>query len=105
MRSLTSSGLRIFRFAEFVAAVRLGHLRLAANLTAPGGTAVLITYVVSSAACPELQAATDRDLPGVLAQALCARNFFHGTSPARGSSRLRCGVEIAFPSARMGSPL
>ncbi len=69
------------RFADLVAAVRLGHLRLMASLTAPGGAAVLITDVVSSDTCPELQAATDWDLPGLLAQVVGARNFFHGTSP------------------------
>ena len=69
------------RFADLVAAVRLGHLRLMASLTSPGGAAVLITDVVSSDTCPELQAATDWDLPGLLAQVVGARNFFHGTSP------------------------
>jgi hypothetical protein len=70
------------RFADLVSAVRLGHLRQTADLTAPGGAAVVITDVLSSDTCPELQAATDRDLPGLLARAVSARNFFHGTSPA-----------------------
>ncbi len=42
------------RFIDLMTAVRLRHLRLLAELTAPGGRAILITDVVSSESCPAL---------------------------------------------------
>jgi hypothetical protein len=57
------------RFAEAVNAVRLGHLHLMADMTTPGGEAILIADVVSSLTCPELATAGDDELSDLLAQA------------------------------------
>jgi hypothetical protein len=71
------------RFAEMVAAVRLGHLRQMAELAAPGGVAVLIADVVSSLTCPELRVTAERDLPALVTRLGREGNLFHGAHPAR----------------------
>lgn len=70
------------RFRELVSAVRAQHLRLLLDLLVPGGTAVLVTEVVSSDTCPALLTTRESDLPGLLRQEVAARNFFTGTNPA-----------------------
>jgi len=70
------------QFLHLLQAVRAGHLRLLLHLTAAGGTAVLITDVVSSDSFPALGAVADEALFGVLAQLIQQRNFFHGVNPA-----------------------
>ncbi len=64
-----------------VQAVRRRHLRLMLELCRPGGRAILFSEVVSSDTCPELAAAPDEHLPGLLAQLLAAQNFFTGLHP------------------------
>ncbi len=70
------------RFLEAIQAIRAGHLRLLANLVAPGGTGVLITDVVSSDTFPPLGSVPDASLPQVLAKLIADHNFFHGVNPA-----------------------
>jgi hypothetical protein len=77
------------RFTELVRAIRVGHLRLLTRLVAPGGRAVLITDVVSSATLPELGALPDSALPGLLPRLVRERNFFHGVSPTTLASSVR----------------
>jgi hypothetical protein len=69
-------------FWTVVAALRRQHLRLLLDLVRPGGTAVLVTEVVSSISCPALLEVQEADLPGVLQDAIASRNFFTGTNPA-----------------------
>jgi hypothetical protein len=75
-------GERHPRFLELLQAVRAGHLRLLANLIAPGGAGVLITDVVSSDTFPALGSVAEETFPGVLAQLIRERNFFHGVNPS-----------------------
>jgi len=70
------------RFLELLQAVRLGHLRLLADLLAPNGAGWLITDVVSSDSFPALNSVAEDELPGLLAQLIHNRNFFHGVNPA-----------------------
>jgi hypothetical protein len=70
------------RFLDLVQALRLGHLRLLTHLVAPGGLGLLITDIVSSDSFPALPSVAEEALPGVLAQLVRGRNFFHGLNPA-----------------------
>jgi hypothetical protein len=69
------------RFLEALRAVRAGHLRLLADLVAPGGTGVLVTDVVSSDSFPALASVREDLLPALLGQLVRERNFFHGVNP------------------------
>jgi len=69
------------RFMEVVQALRTGHLRLLAELTAPGGTFLLITDVVSSTILPTIKTVPDSQLPSLLEEAKSQRNHFHGLNP------------------------
>lgn len=62
-------------------AVRRRHLRLLLEHCRPGGTAILVSEVVSSDTCPELLTVPDASLPGLLANLLAAQNFFTGLHP------------------------
>jgi hypothetical protein len=69
------------RFWDLLLAVRTGHLRLAARLTAPGGSCLIVSDFVSSATCADLTQTDEAEL-GKLAERLAAeRNFFHGINP------------------------
>jgi hypothetical protein len=70
------------QFLLLLQAVRAGHLRLLTHLVAPGGTAILITDVVSSDTVPTLSSVPDSALSGLLARLVRERNFFHGVNPA-----------------------
>ncbi len=70
------------RFWEVAAAVRAQHLRFLLNLTRPGGSAVLVTEVVSSDSCPDLTSISESGLSAFVRREISARNFFHGTNPA-----------------------
>jgi hypothetical protein len=70
------------RFGDFVQAVRAGHLRLLAHLTAPRGTTALVTDVVSAETFPALRSIPEASLPGVLVPLARERNYFHGVNPA-----------------------
>ncbi len=75
-------GERHPQFLELVRAIRAGHLRLLTHLTAPGGTAVLITDVASSDTFPTLGSVPETSLPGLLRELALGKKFFHGVDPA-----------------------
>jgi hypothetical protein len=70
------------RFLQALQAVRAGHLRLLADLVAPGGVGVLVCDVVSSESFPGLASTAEEWLPALLADLIRQRNFFHGINPA-----------------------
>lgn len=80
---------------ELVSAMRSQHLRLMLSQLKAGGSAVLVTEVVSSDSCPELLSVSEDDLPSVLRRAIDARNFFTGTNPAALHQLLRSEAGIA----------
>lgn len=77
------------QFPALVRAIRLGHLRLLTELAAHGGTATLITDVVSSDTTPTLRSLPDSALPGLLSRLARDRNFFHGVNPESLASLFR----------------
>ena len=70
------------QFMAMVQAIRAGHLRLLTQLVATGGTAVLVTDVVSSETFPTLGTLPESSLPGLIPRLIRDRNFFHGVNPA-----------------------
>ncbi len=68
-------------FLELIQTVRAGHLRLLAQLVAPGGYGVLITDVVSSETFPALATIAESALESTLVELIRQRNFFHGLNP------------------------
>lgn len=80
---------------EIVSAIRTQHLRLLLELTAQGGSAVLVTEVVSSDSCPALLSVIESDLPDLLRHEIAARNFFTGTNPAALQQLLRTDAGLA----------
>lgn len=83
------------RFVDVLSAVRLRHLRSLAELTAPGGLAVLITDVVSSDTCSALVSVPPEQVAGLVRQSIDARNFFHGVNPAVIDHLLRSDLQLA----------
>jgi hypothetical protein len=69
------------RFLDLMTCVRREHLRRLIDLVVPGGTAVLITDVVSSLTVPELATSSAAELPIVVRRAISERNFFSGMNP------------------------
>ena len=69
------------RFMELVAAIRARHLRSLVELTAPHGTAVLITDIVSSVTFPALPQVPLTHLAATLSQLIQQQNFFTGVNP------------------------
>lgn len=69
------------RFWDFCQAIRLRHLRLLVELTAPGGWGALITDFVSSVSVPDLAEIAPQALAARLRQLVAERNFFHGLNP------------------------
>jgi hypothetical protein len=65
----------------FTELVRLQHLRTVAELTAPGGTALLFTDFVSSESCPELLDTPPPALPAVMHRVVAAHGCFSGMNP------------------------
>jgi hypothetical protein len=66
---------------QLIQAVRRRHLRLLSELTRSGGTAILVTEVVSSDTAPEICNTPVASLPLVLSSCLAAGNFFTGLHP------------------------
>jgi len=66
---------------DLLMGIRNQHLRQLIELTRPGGTALLVTDVVSSASHPPLAHATEAELPGLVARLINERNFFTGANP------------------------
>jgi hypothetical protein len=83
------------RFVEVLRAVRAGHLRLLADLVAPGGTGVLVTDVVSSDTFPSLASVGEGQLPALLGRLVREGNFFHGANPAALASDFLADPAIA----------
>lgn len=69
------------RFLELLLAVRTGHLRLLARLTAPGGRGLLITDFVSSETVPQLASMNESQLAEFAGQLAASGNYFHGLNP------------------------
>lgn len=99
---VASLGERHPAFLELLQAVRRRHLRLLADVTAPGGTGLLITDIVSSDSAPGLAAVPPDQLERVLMALVHTGNLFHGVHPAvianefQSDPRVR-GVEILKP--------
>lgn len=70
------------QFLALIQAIRMGHLRLLMQLTDSGGTALLLTDIVSSASYPALASVPAHNLSRVLKQLIQDGNFFHGVNPA-----------------------
>lgn len=66
---------------DLMQAIRRRHLRLLSELTRPGGTAILVTEVVSSDTAPEICKTPVGDLRKILEGCLAAGNFFSGLHP------------------------
>ena len=69
------------QFISMVQAIRAGHLRLLAELTAPGGTMILITDISSSDLLPELRFLPESALAGLFPRMVRDRTYFHGLNP------------------------
>jgi hypothetical protein len=65
-----------------LAAIRSRHLRLLLELARPGGSAVLVTEIVSTDSAPEIAATSEDALMPLLRQLLQQGNFFTGLNPA-----------------------
>jgi len=70
------------QFAAAVRAIRTGHLRLLTRLTAPGGTALLVTDVASTDTLPGLASVPDHALAGLFPRLAREGRFFHGVDPS-----------------------
>ena len=66
------------RLSEAFEAIRIGHLRLLADLTAPGGAGLLVTDLTSSDDAPEIATAHERDLPALATRLAAAGACFAG---------------------------
>ncbi|MCY4587567.1 MAG: hypothetical protein OXB98_16140 [Bryobacterales bacterium] len=66
------------RLSEAFEAIRIGHLRLLADLTAPGGAGLLVTDLASSDDAPEIATAHERDLPALATRLAAAGACFAG---------------------------
>lgn len=89
-----------------VAAIRLGHLRLLAELARPGGRVVLISDVVNSDRVPKLLDLPEAELPGFLAELSANGGTIRGMNPSKLLTLLRrdpvlaskiSGVEVVAP--------
>jgi hypothetical protein len=69
------------QFMAMVQAIRTGHLRLMAELTAPGGTMILVTDLSSSDLLPDLRSIPDASLAGLFSRMVRDRSYFHGLNP------------------------
>jgi hypothetical protein len=68
---------------EAVSAIRLGHLRLLAELARPGGQVLLISDVVNSERAPELLDLPDSALPGFLSERAARGGTIRGMNPSK----------------------
>ena len=69
------------QFMDVVRAIRVGHLRLMAELCKPGGRVVLITDVVSSDIAPTLKTTAESDLAVLLPALIRNGQFINGVNP------------------------
>ena len=82
------------QLADTEAALRAGHLRLMARLTAPGGEAVLVTDVVSSQMLTELPTLPAEALAGLLTKLGRNGNDFRAVHPRQILAALRADSSI-----------
>ena len=94
------------RFLDLITSIRREHLRQLINLAMPGGTAVLITDIVSSVTVPELATAASSELPALVARAIEQRNFFSGVNPFVIKRLLETDVDLAtqLSDLRLSAP-
>ena len=69
------------RYLEMVMRIRARHLQLLLELVGPGGTAVLVAEIVSSATFPDLPQIPEPHLRKTAIQLIEQRNFFTGMNP------------------------
>lgn len=77
----TGLGPRHPALLPLILAVRARHLRLLAELLAPGGEGVLVSDVVSSLTAPELPGLAEPALSAALERCVATRNYFTGLRP------------------------
>jgi hypothetical protein len=91
---------------DAVGAIRLGHLRLLAELARPGGRVVLISDVVNSERVPELLNLAESDLPGFLKERSEKGGTIRGMNPFKIMNVFRrdpvlaskiAGIEVISP--------
>ena len=80
---------------DLLFALRNHHLRKILEMTRPGGIAILITDVVSSATMPELPTLDERMLPREMYRQVAAKNFFTGTNPYALEAMFRNDADLA----------
>jgi hypothetical protein len=85
------------RANELRLAIRLRHLRLMADLLAPGGAGVLVTDLAVSGMEKNLEHMRSGDLPGLLKKLVAQRKVFAGLDPD--------GVEAALTGDPLVAPL
>lgn len=105
-QSVVESGLDAAETVEAIILLRDHHLRQIVDLLRPGGAAILVTDVVSTATAPELLDRDEAELEGAMQILVAARNFFTGANPYRIMSLLKhderwarhvAGVEMHGP--------
>jgi len=99
---VVSLGERHPAFLDLLQAVRRRHLQLLADVTAPGGTGLLITDIVSTDTAPSLADVPEDRLEPALMALVDAGNLFHGVHPAVIANELQTdprvrAVEILKP--------
>ncbi|MGE3820274.1 MAG: hypothetical protein AB7I30_12710 [Isosphaeraceae bacterium] len=82
-------------FPSIVQAIRLGHLRLLVELTAPGGEALLVTDATSTDLVPGLASWPDESLGRRLVQIAREGRLFHGADPTAIRSLFHDDPELA----------
>ncbi|QDV36041.1 hypothetical protein [Tautonia plasticadhaerens] len=83
------------RIGEAVSAIRAGHLRLLARLTRPGGSATLITDVVSTRSYPALSNVPEQDYPDLLPRLARSRQHILGLHPGELMAAIRGDSALA----------
>ena len=77
------------RIGEAVSAIRAGHLRLLARLTRPGGSATLITDVVSTRGYPALSKIPEHEYPDLLPRLARSKQHIRGLHPGEVMAGIR----------------
>jgi hypothetical protein len=80
---------------DLLFSLRNHHLRKILEMTRPGGVAILITDVVSSATFPELVTLDERSLPREMYRQVAAKNFFTGANPYALEAMFRNDADLA----------
>ncbi len=83
LQAVVDSSLASCEVVEVSLALRDKHLADLLHLTRPGGTAVLVTDVVSTTTAPQLLDTPEAGLEEEMADLVAAKNFFTGTNPYR----------------------